>query len=206
MKEKYNTYPRGVTLSATSPTTFRLKIPASAAGKAVFWLSPSGFVYKTYADAIQDTAAEIPKELLSGITLFPGERLFYKHGNMDATTTPGREVQALPGHLLIVACVETPFCLPVPNQKPGNKSTLWISRNYNAFHSYKEALNDKPDSETKAATAAQKEVKKSAARKKYIGWIVILAALLFVIYAFNKYGKQKNKPAGSREIVPSLPE
>jgi hypothetical protein len=204
MKETYNTYPRGVTLSATSPTAFNLNMPESAAEKAVFWLSRSGFVYKTYDDALQDTAAAIPQELLAQINLLPGERLFYKHGNMNVITD--REVNVLPEHLLIVSCVEKPFCLPVPNQKPGNKSTLWISRNYKAFHSYKEAFNDKPGSSTKAVMVMQRNVRKSAARKQNIGLFVVLAAILFVIYVFNKYGKQQNKYAGNREVVPAIPE
>jgi hypothetical protein len=205
MKENYNIYPRGVTLSVASPTTFRLNMPENAVEKAVFWLSRGGFVYKTYADAMRDTAAEIPKELVDSITLLPGERLFYKQGNIDVTTTPGREVPILPQHLLVVSCIEFPFCLPVPNQKPGNKSTLWISRTYNAYHTYREALNDKAGSKADAVTALQQQVKKAAVRKTRFGWLVVLVAVLFIIYVFKNYGKQ-NKYAGSREVVPALPE
>ncbi|MDR0694932.1 MAG: hypothetical protein LBF81_06505 [Prevotellaceae bacterium] len=206
MKKQYDTYPRGVILSATSPTSVILNMPASAADKAVFWLARSGFVYKTYQDAIQDTAAEIPQESLAGITLYPSERLFYKRGEMNVIPAPGREISVLPGHLFVVSCVESPFCLPVKNQKPGNKSTIWISRNHNAFHTYTEALNDKPDNETKAVAALQQKVTKLENRKKHIGWLVTLVALLFVIYAFKKYGKQQSKYAGSRAAVSALPE
>ena len=206
MKGQYDAYPRGVILSATSPTTVILNMPAGAADKAVFWLARSGFVYKTYHDAIQDTASGIPKESLAGITLYPGERLFYKHAGMNVIPTPGREINVWPGHLFVVSCVETPFCLPVKNQKPGNKSTLWISRNNNAFHTYNGALSDTPSNETKAVATLQRKVTKQEQRKKHLGWLVALAAILFVIYAFKKYGKQQSKSVGSRAAVPALPE
>jgi hypothetical protein len=203
-----NIYPRGVVIDwERSPVRFHPGgyMPEAAQEHAVFWLTKNGILYKTMLDALY-----WDKKVHTTDALKQGEKAFY-HSNKLATgfVEIVREEEATfepsefsPSHYYRVSTIDVPFALPV-STKPGDHSTIWISKSDRAYATRKLALED--DSNKAIGSLALAAGSIADALSEFLfgtawGWLLLVIAGLLILRMFKKTGS-KQLAVGSRQLA-----
>jgi hypothetical protein len=210
-----NVYPRGVVLDwENSDTVFHLhNMPEQAKKNAVYWLNKDGIVYKTLMDALLnlnkfpvDLIRESGYNLLKKMVKFDKSEKAYYHRSRLKNAEERSDRSYIYRHLYLVTTIDVPYAIPL-STKPGNPSTVWISKSGRAYRTRNLAVKDNIvdsiplENYTAAVSSATSFLKSSRI------WIVlcIVGIVLYALFKNKKYGKQIAS-AGSREVVPALPE
>jgi hypothetical protein len=213
-----NIYPRGVVIdqekSATVIRPTKSVMPEGASKNMVFWLNKNGFVYKTVLDALRFTdkipstagmSESLAKYFLSNAELNPsaGEKAYFHRKTLYHALTMA-ENSEISGHFVRVTTIDVPYALPV-STKPGERSTVWISKSDRAYATRKLALEDNIANSIPFEAATSNLSSLSSFFKSSWLWILLVCIVFYLISKNKKYGKQL-KSSGGLAAVPALPE
>ncbi|MDR0691567.1 MAG: hypothetical protein LBF69_00850 [Prevotellaceae bacterium] len=207
-----NIYPRGVVIDwETSPTIILTPLPEKARPNAVFWLNKNGIIYESLLSAIANTN-KIPPAYIGRSSFTPtldhvfaaGEKAFYhtRLKGKSAVYKGEMEDSRVYKNYYRVKTIDVPYALTV-STKPGDHSTIWISKNDRAYATRKLALEDNITKSIPFDAVISKVSSISSFFKSSWLWLLLVCITFYLIY--KKYGKQLKSP-GSRAAVPALPE
>lgn len=200
-----NIYPRGVVIDwATSPTIITTAIPKEAQPHAVFWLNKNGILYQNLVTAIAHSG-KVPNTTPNGYgtaftpkfdsILAKDEKAFYHYRSMGKTVAyRGDEIDSyLYANYLRVKTVDVPYAFPV-STKPGEHSTIWISKSDRAYATRKLALEDDPDKALTSVNMATSGILNSLSEFLFgstFGWLLLIIAGLLIIGMLKKPNVKK---------------
>jgi hypothetical protein len=203
-----NIYPRGVVIDREKSATL-IREPEEAGNHPVYWLNRNGIVYKTLLDAIyyegktpatHDGSNSITPDL-TALRQSDEKFIFIKKSLSDAYLVPTREDSKLLGAggnplpwYRRVSTIDVPFAMPV-STKPGDHSTVWISKSDRAYPTRKLAMEDDPNKAIGSLGLAAASIVDALAEFLFgstFGWLLLIIAVLLILRMFKK---KKGAPA-----------